>query len=189
MIKLGIISLDDVINKPTNLDYLLLEKSINEYLQEMKFEKSLVTLVGNTFPYINHLATKLFLDKTNDYQGLILCTPSDYNIKANLFTNTYEGRVLNSSHEKFKNDYGIDSSANIKNINQIVKPLAKSAIVNIKIIIKRGFKQNETELITNCDHIIIFGKNTPDDITPCNNKLIEKIKSKKNIISVRYINY
>jgi len=166
MVKIGIIGLvshteiSKYFSNSKILEYV--ESVYNEYITRLDLKKSDIILVSNGYPWINHIPVSLFLSNSSnvkdgktsepydEYAGIELCMPTDLNPKTRQFLNTHEGRSLNESHTKYKEVSSIDSLDNLARILQAKKP-------NKKSIIKRGFKQANTLMVRNCDHVLVFG--------------------------------
>lgn len=169
MVKIGIVALipyGEITKYFANVKILeYVENTYNSFIEGHKFKKSDIILVSNGYPWINHVPVTLFLvnsekikdvslekeDKELDeYAGIELCMPTEVNSKTKSFLNTHEGRTLNLTHGKYKEVSEIDSLDNLARIVQAQKS-------NKKSIIKRGFKQANTMMVRNCDHILVFG--------------------------------
>jgi hypothetical protein len=156
MVKIGIITpilIHDLPKYFTNLTVLeFAEKIFNEFIEKNNFKKTDITLVTNGYPWINHLPVSLFLndDGMEGFAGIELCMPTEVSAKEKKFLNTHEGRVLNNLHEKFTEISNINGLENLARIVQARKS-------NKKSIIKRGYKQANTMMVRNCDHVLVFG--------------------------------
>lgn len=163
MVKIGIIGLipySELVKYFTNTKVLEYVESVyGEFIKKQDFKKSDIILVSNGYPWIYHVPVSLFLANSeniknggleDEYAGIELCMPIDVNPKTKQFLNTHEGRTLNEVHGKYKEISSIDSLENLARIVQAKKS-------NKKSIIKRGFKQANTLMVRNCDHILVFG--------------------------------
>jgi hypothetical protein len=163
MVKIGIVALipyGEITKYFANVQVLeYVENTYNVFIEGRKFNKSDIILVSNGYPWINHVPVTLFLansekdvgiEKEDEYAGIELCMPTEVNSKTKSFLNTHEGRTLNLTHGKYKEVSQIDSLDNLARIVQAQKS-------NKKSIIKRGFKQANTMMVRNCDHILVFG--------------------------------
>ena len=185
MVKIGIIGLvpyTEITKYFTNVKVLeYVENIYNEFIEKHNFKRSDIILVSNGYPWISHVPVSLFLANGEDikegrsedeYAGIELCMPTEVSPKTKLFLNTHEGRTLNETHTKYKEASLIDSLDNLARIVQAQKS-------NKKSIIKRGFKQANTLMVRNCDHVLVFGL----DVAPCG-ELWDKILCAKEYYNI-----
>lgn len=156
MVKIGIITpilIHDLPKYMNNIKILThVEQLYNDFIEKNAFNKSDIVLVSNGYPWINHVPVSIFLNSNDsaDYAGIELCMPTEINSKEHKFLNTHEGRVLNDLFLKYKDISGLDGLDNMARIIQARKP-------NKKQIVKRGYKQANTMMVRNCDHVLFFG--------------------------------
>lgn len=150
-----------------------IEEIVHNFINEHKLNKKDIILISNGYPWINHLPITLYLND-NEYGGIELYTPSDINHKTKTFVNTHEGRFLTDIHLKYKNISNIDT---LNDFTNLIYPKKN----NQKIIIKRGYKQSNTNMVRNCDYILYFGL---DDINMENDILWNKIKCDKKYYNI-----
>jgi len=156
MVKIGIIStiphtqISKYFTNKNVLEYI--KQKFVEYKDKKNFKNSDITLVSNGYPWINHIPITLFLEELNtpnQYAHIEICVPTNINPKTMNFLNTHEGRALNELHKKYKENTSIDTLGEICSIFQNK--------TSNKIHVKRGFKQANTMMVRNCDHVLVFG--------------------------------
>jgi hypothetical protein len=156
MVKIGITTLIPYAQYSKYFDnseiLTFVETVYNKFIENNKFNKLDIILVTNGYPFINHVPVKIYLQEGKDktYAGIELSMLTEINYKAKIFANTHEGRSLNKIHDKCKELTGIDS---LEDLSQIVQERKK----NQKSIIKRGWTQGNTQMVRNCDYILVFG--------------------------------
>lgn len=150
MIKLAIIG----VSGRNPLDKKRLEKKHMEYVDStvrsyitnvLNKKPSDVILVSGGSSWMDHVAVQLFL--TKEFGGLELYLPSRFDHKQKQYINTHEGRTLNGLHRECAQVTGYD----------VLMDLTRAVTTKgVKIQIKRGFKQRNTLVAKNCDHLLAF---------------------------------
>jgi len=104
-----------------------------------------ITLVSGGSSWADHVAIQLYL--SDDFGGLELYLPTEFNLKRKQYKNTHEGRLLNILHKQCQEKTGIDIFTEL---------LSATSRIKVKKHVKRGFLPRNTLIAKNCDHLIAF---------------------------------
>ncbi len=149
-IQLGILTADHM--------HFMADK-IYEYVEKvMNTTTENVILVSGGSAWADHVAVQLYL--TKKFAGLELYLPSEFDHKKKKFKNTHEGRTLNNLHEQCQVKTQMPV---LDELARVVSSSKASANSKVKIIIKRGFKQRNTLISQNNDHLVAFTFSTSDE--------------------------
>ena len=129
--------------------YEFMTRMIISYINKLGIDPYDIILVSGGSAWAQHIVIELYLN--NSFGGLNLYLPSTFDTKQKKFVNTHEGRLLNGLHAEFKNKIPYIDSLN--DLTNIINSGFKSGI---RVEVKRGFKQRNTLMTHECDHLLAF---------------------------------
>lgn len=137
-----------------HMDYM--GELVHKYIYEvLKTTCDKIILCSGGSAWAEHVAIRLYSSKK--FGGLELYLATEFNKKRKKYKNTHEGRLMNMLHEKYREITGIDSLDELCSVISSPK---------VKIMVKRGFKQRNSLITQNSDHLIVhlFSKDTDSEI-------------------------
>ena len=180
MIKIGIVGITGIHpldNKRLSLEHFnFVINTFEEYINKNNIIKSDIILVSNGMTWINHIIVHLYL--LGGYGGIELYIPTTFDFKFKHYENTHEGRTLNRLHNEFKEKTNIDG---LEDLSRIFRSQSDK---KIKQNVKRGYKQCNTLMITNCDHVLMFSYDDFNNIASDLNHTWNKIKCIKEYVKI-----
>jgi hypothetical protein len=150
MIKLAVIGTSgryDLDSKKLSHKHIIwMMDNIKIYIEEvLNTTCNNVILVSGGSAWADHVAICLYNE--NNFNGLELYLPTDFNLETKKYCNTHCGCILNDLHAKFTQKTNMNSLKQIANIHK--NP-------NVKINILKGFFSRNTAIAKSCDHLVAF---------------------------------